>query len=103
MVCFRCRCRSRHRRAGGRSDLCPAAFLEGLPGGRYDWSDLNRLVRRDQLITSDEIVQDVQQGYAFLRELTEEEALLAADPYEREYQIYRWLADSLKNTQLSLR
>lgn len=75
----------------------PITFLDGLPEGNYDWADLNRLVRRDRLIASEEIVQNVQRGYAFLRELTEEEARLAADPYGREHQLYRQLIDSLKN------
>jgi len=73
----------------------PAAFLAGLPEGKYDWSDLGRLVRRDRLVAPDEIVRDVQRDYAFLCELTEEEARLAADPYGRERQVYRQLADSL--------
>ncbi|MBC8248047.1 MAG: hypothetical protein H8E90_00080 [Anaerolineales bacterium] len=81
----------------------PAAFLAGLPEGKYDWTDLSRLVRRDQFVAPDEIVRDVQQAYAFLRELTVEEARLAADPYGRERQVYRQLVDSLKNIQVSLR
>ena len=77
----------------------PAAFLGGLPEGRYDWSDLSRLVRRDRLIAPDEIVRGVQKSYAFLRELTVEEARLVADPYGRERQVYRQLVDSLENKQ----
>jgi len=73
----------------------PVAFLAGLPEGKYDWSDLSRLVRRDQLTTPDEIVQKVQRAYAFLGELTTEEASLAADPYGREVQAYNQLRDTL--------
>lgn len=80
----------------------PAAFLVGLPEGKYDWTDLSRLVRRDQFVAPDEIVRDVQRAYAFLRELTVEEAQLAADPYGRERQVYRQLVDSLKNIQVLL-
>ena len=79
--------------------LDPTAFLAGLPEGKYDWSDLSRLVRRDRLVAPDEIVQDVQRAYAFLRELTTGEARLAADPYGRERQVYRQLVDSLENKQ----
>jgi predicted nucleotidyltransferase component of viral defense system len=82
-----------------RYALDPAAFLAGLPEGKYDWSDLSRLVRRDRLVAPDEIVQDVQRAYAFLRELTVEEARLAADPYGRERQVYRRLVESLGNRQ----
>jgi predicted nucleotidyltransferase component of viral defense system len=73
----------------------PITFLEGLPDGKYDWSDLSRLVRRDQLAAPDEIVQRVQQAYAFLGEMTEEEMCLAADPYGREAALYKRLVDSL--------
>jgi len=79
----------------------PAAFLDGLPEGRYDWSDLSRLVRRDRLVASDEIVRGVQESFAFLRELTVEEARLATDPYGREHRVYRLLVNSLKDKQLS--
>jgi predicted nucleotidyltransferase component of viral defense system len=79
----------------------PAVFLDGLPEGKYDWTDLSRLVRRDRLIAPDEIVRGVQESCAFLRELTVEEARLAADPYGRERQVYRRLVDRLENEQTS--
>jgi predicted nucleotidyltransferase component of viral defense system len=74
----------------------PDDFLTGLSGGRYDWVDLARLVRRDHLAAPAEIVAGVRGAYAFLLDLTEEEARLAADPYGRESETYRMLADSLK-------
>lgn len=66
-----------------------------MPEGKYDWSDLSRLVRRDRLVTPDEMIQNVQQAYAFLGEMTEQEAQLAADPYGREVQVYSQLVSSL--------
>ena len=66
----------------------PPAFLEGLSERKYDWPDLGRLVRRDRLVAPDEILQSLRQAYAFLRELTPEEARLATDPYGRESQAY---------------
>jgi len=85
-----------------RYALDPVAFLAGLPKSKYDWSDLGRLVRRDRLATPDEIIREVQRAYAFLGELTPEEAQLAADPYGREWQVYGRLADSLKSGFASL-
>ena len=73
----------------------PVAFLAGLPEGKHDWSDLNRLVRRDRLAIPDEIIQTVQRAYAFLGEMTEEEARLAADPYGREVRVCNQLVNSL--------
>lgn len=69
----------------------PAVFLSGLPHARYDWSDLRRLIRRGAAISPDEIVRGVQQGYAFLGQLTEEESLLAGDPYGRQRHLHERL------------
>jgi hypothetical protein len=74
----------------------PSAFLEGLSEHKYDWFDLARLVRRDRLVAPDEILQSLRQAYVFLRELTPEEARLAADPYGRESQVHGYLVDSLR-------
>ncbi len=73
----------------------PSLFLANLAGGRYDWSDLARLVRRDRLPSPETIIQNVQQHYAFLTILSPEEALLAADAYGRETALYRQVCDSV--------
>lgn len=73
----------------------PAAFLSELPQARYEWTDLRRLIRRGAGISPDEIVRGVQQGYAFLGQLTEEESLLARDPYGRQRQLHKRLVDEL--------
>ena len=74
----------------------PRAFLASLPEGKHDWSDLGRLVRRDRLAAPDEIIRTVQEAYAFLGEMTEEEARLAGDPYGREVQVYNQLTNRLR-------
>jgi len=79
----------------------PAVFLARLSEGRYDWSDLYRLVQRDRLAAPDEILRNVQQAYAFLARLTPEEERLAVDPYGREDQIYRQLVGSVADRNLS--
>jgi predicted nucleotidyltransferase component of viral defense system len=73
----------------------PAAFLAGLPQAHYEWPDLRRLIRRGAAVSPQEIIRGVQQGYAFLGELTEDEASLAGDPYGRQRQIYARLVDAL--------
>ena len=73
----------------------PAAFLSGLPEGKYDWSDLGRLVRSDRLVPPAELVRDVQHGYRFLGELTADEAQLAADPYRREVRLHQQLVATI--------
>ena len=78
----------------------PVAFLAGLPVAQYEWSDLRRLVRRGANLAPGKIIQDVQQAYAFLSQLTADEALLAKDPYGRERQACGRLVDSLKSGQV---
>ena len=48
-----------------RYAFVPDAFLTGLPKGRYDWSNLSRLVRRDRLTSSGEIILTVQRATPF--------------------------------------
>lgn len=76
-----------------RYALDPATFLDCLPAGKYDWSDLARLVRRDRLVAPAELVRNVQHGYHFLRDLTPEEVQLAEDPYGREVRLYKELVE----------
>ncbi len=73
----------------------PASFLAGLPDAKYEWSDLQRLVRRSWSVPPDEIVRGVQQGYDFLSKLTPDEAIVAADPYGHERQACQRLISSL--------
>ncbi len=73
----------------------PAAFLAGLPQAHYEWPDLRRLIRRGAVVSPEEIIRGVQQGYAFLGQMTEEEAVLAGDPYGRQVRLYARLVDDL--------
>lgn len=73
----------------------PASFLTGLPQAHYEWPDLRRLIRRGAAVSPDEILRGVQQGYAFLRQMTEEETMLAGDPYGRLQQLHARLVGSL--------
>jgi predicted nucleotidyltransferase component of viral defense system len=75
--------------------LEPLKFLDGISSGRYDWADLRRLVKRGWEIPSETIIRGVQKEYAFLSELTEEEAVLACDPYRRQQQVKQNLVESL--------
>jgi len=76
----------------------PENFLAGLRDGHYDWFDLRRLVRRGWDIHTDAIIHQVQDGFAFLSDLTSEETLLAGDPYSRQHEAYRVLVDGLRST-----
>ncbi len=80
-----------------RYALDPAAFLRGLGERKYDWPDLKRLVRRDQLSTPEEMVERVRDAYAFLEKLSAEETQLARDPYGREVELYQQMVKSLRS------
>ena len=75
----------------------PSAFLENVRTGRYDWADLQRLVRHGRKIRPASIIQGVEDGYQFLKDLTPEEISLADDPFQRELHVYSSLKDSLSN------
>ena len=77
----------------------PAAFLAGLPQAHYEWPDLRRLIRRGAAVSPEEIIRGVQQGYAFLGQMTEEETLLAGDPYGRQRQLYARFVDDLSQVR----
>jgi predicted nucleotidyltransferase component of viral defense system len=73
----------------------PTAFLDAISSSQYDWSDLRRLVRRGWQLSPKTIINEVRKGYAFLAELTVEEAILAGDPYRREQSTYQTMVMSL--------
>jgi len=73
----------------------PAVFLSSLSEGRYDWSDVARLVRPDRVVPPAELVRAVQHGYRFLTDLTAEEARLAADRYGREARLHQELVATI--------
>jgi hypothetical protein len=74
----------------------PTAFLNGISRGHYDWADLRRLVKRSWEVPPETIIQGVQTGFAFLSQLTIEEAALASDPHHRQQAGYRSLIGSLQ-------
>jgi len=73
----------------------PTAFWKSIHTGQYNWNDLRRLVRRGRESSPETIINGVRKDYAFLDGLTEEEAILAGDAYQREQKTYRMLVRSL--------
>lgn len=60
-------------------------------GNEFDWDDLGQLVLRTVEIDRRRITTDCVRGFAFLRDLTDEERLLAADPCQREHDVWQRL------------
>ena len=79
-----------------RFAFTPATLWDDIRLDQYHWSDLRRLVRRGWEISPETIIRGVSKGYAFLDELTEDEAILAGDAYRREQKIYRMMINSLR-------
>ena len=55
------------------------AFFERLRGSRYDWDDLQRLLRSSERIEPAEILATVEDRFGVLRGLTDLEQQLVAD------------------------
>lgn len=72
----------------------PVIFLRGLPEKQYDWADLQRLVKQSKALTPPMVFEKIQQSYRFLGEMSEDEAVLAKDPYRRERKVYQRLLSS---------
>jgi predicted nucleotidyltransferase component of viral defense system len=80
--------------------LDPVAFLAQLPGKQYDWADLERLVKHGRNLSPGTVYEQIRQGYRFLTEMDEAEAVLAGDPYRRERKTYQQLLASLGPSHL---
>ena len=66
-------------------------FAKFADGKAFDWDDLGQLTRHGQRPDPAKIVADCKKGYAFLAELTPDEAVLAKDPYQRRRDIWEKL------------
>lgn len=81
-----------------RFAFSPAILWDGMRAGNYNWADLRRLVRKGRELPPDIIANAIRKEYAFLDEMTEEEAVLAADAYQREQKLYRAMVSSLRSS-----
>lgn len=66
-----------------------------VDGNDFDWADLRQLTRRTTEIDKERITRDCLRGFAFLNDLSPEEQILAADPYQREPNLRAQLVASL--------
>jgi len=74
----------------------PAALIRKFEDGRdFDWEDLRQLTNKARDIDKDGITQACVRGFAYLTQLTPEEAVLAADPYQRQKALCQELKDSI--------
>lgn len=79
-----------------RDSFDPERLMRKFEDGRdFDWNDLSQLVRRTATIDRDRITADCARGFRFLLDLTEEERTLAADPYQRERDLWERLVRSV--------
>jgi predicted nucleotidyltransferase component of viral defense system len=75
-----------------RDSFDPDRLMRKLEAGNeFDWDDLAQLVRRTTAIDRRRITADCVSGLAFLRDLTEDERLLAADSHQRERDLWEKL------------
>lgn len=57
----------------------PDLFLSKISTGKYNWSDLENLLRRGEKLKPDKIIKQCLQSYRFLKNLTADEKLLIQD------------------------
>jgi predicted nucleotidyltransferase component of viral defense system len=72
----------------------PGSFLNALPDKKYDWADLERLIKHGKSLTPHAVFERLQQSYLFLEEMDADEAVLAGDRYRRERKTYQRLLAS---------
>jgi hypothetical protein len=73
------------------SDLgsnAPEHFFTNLESGRYDWSDLGRLVQRSRRPETGAVVTSCLDGYGFLRGLSPDEVELSRDSHRQRRDLY---------------
>jgi len=76
-----------------RDPFDPERLMRKFEGGNdFDWDDLAQLVRRRTAIDRRRITADCVRGFAFLAELTNDERVLAADPHQREHELWERLS-----------
>ncbi|MEO7192546.1 MAG: nucleotidyl transferase AbiEii/AbiGii toxin family protein [Vicinamibacterales bacterium] len=79
-----------------RDSFDPDRLLRKFENGRdFDWDDLGQLVRRTTTIDRARTTADCIAGFRFLLDLTDEERILAADPHQRERDLWERLARSV--------
>jgi predicted nucleotidyltransferase component of viral defense system len=79
-----------------RDSFAPERLLRKFEDGRdFDWNDLGQLVRRTITIDRDRITTDCARGFRFLLDLSEQERALAADPHQRERELWETLAHAV--------
>jgi len=62
-----------------RDPFDPEAFFVRIRSGRYDWEDLQRLVRAGERFEPEALIRAIEARFAFLANLTDLERELIAD------------------------
>jgi predicted nucleotidyltransferase component of viral defense system len=79
-----------------RDTFDPERLMQKFHEGRgFDWDDLRELLRRSVVIDRDQITRDCVRAFAFLRDLTEDERILAADRYQRIHDVAARVRESI--------
>jgi len=71
-----------------RDPFDPEVFFERVESGGYDWTDLERLVRRGSLPGEEEVVGRVLDGYGYLKDLDEDLLRVSRDSYAHREEAY---------------
>lgn len=75
----------------------PEKLLSQISSAKFEWQEIQRLVRRDKQVSQEEAIKTCLKEYAFLVELTQNERRLAKDSRKHELKdLYSHLYNSMR-------
>ena len=79
------------------TEFNPEKLLEKFGNtNAWDWEDVRRLVPRTKPVDAGRLAAECQRGFVFLRDLSADEARLAADRYGHEQALWKTLGEELQ-------
>lgn len=73
----------------------PDRFFATIQSGRYEWVDLERLIRKDRRPQVEAVITGCVEGYRFLENLAADEAELTKDAYRQRQDLFDQIAKRL--------
>jgi len=80
-----------------REEFDPEKLLSQISSAKFEWQEIQRLVRKDKQVHREEATKTCLSEYAFLEELTQDEKRLAKDSHKHELKdLYSYLCNSMR-------
>ena len=80
-----------------REEFDPEKLLSQISSAKFEWQEIQRLVRKDKQVHREEATKTCLSEYAFLENLTQDEKRLAKDSHKHELKdLYSYLCNSMR-------